>query len=317
MRIDRMLGIVVLLLNRDRISAKQLAERFEVSVRTVYRDIESINLAGIPIITYSGAKGGFGIMENYRLDRQVLSIEDMFSIVTALKGVNSTIGINDLDTVAEKILNLVPVDKLESLKQHFEEFAIDLMPWGFKQKSKEYIKQIQQAVTSRLCIQFLYVNSRGENLLRTVEPMTLIFKGYAWYLFAFCYKRYDFRIFRLSRMEELKTTTQTFERKTKSYQEFMNMSIDRSNFINLVLKFSPAAKIKVQEFFEEAMVRKLDDGFMLVSILFPADEWLYSTILSFGDLVEVIEPLEVRNAIINKTKKILCNYNADILLSQN
>lgn len=309
MRIDRMLGIIVLLLNRDRVSAKQLAEKFEVSVRTVYRDIDSINMAGIPIVTYPGNKGGFGIMPNYKLDRQVLSLEDMGSIISALKSVNASLGGEELDTVAEKILNLVPVDKVDHLKKRFDEFCIDFMPWGFKPKFKEYIKILQQAISDNLIVSFLYRNSKGEALTRNVEPMTLIFKGYAWYLYGYCLLRQDYRLFRISRMGYPEIQKKTFERRNKTYTEFMNVQIDQTNFINLVLKFSPLIKQKVEEYFDENISSICEDGSMVVSIRFPEDEWIYSTILSFGEFIEVLEPESVRNEIKAKTKRMTELYN--------
>lgn len=315
MRIDRMLGIVVLLLNRDRISARQLAERFDVSVRTIYRDIEAINTAGIPIISYQGNRGGLGIMENYKLSRQVLTIEDMTSIISALKGVNATLGDNDFDTVAEKILALIPGDKISSLKKHFDEFTIDLSPWGFKQKFKDYIKIFQQVIPENRVVNFLYRNTRGETLCRTVEPMTLVFKGYAWYLFAYCRKRNDYRIFRLSRMDNIEVTEERFELKNLTYQNFMKSSAEQSSYVNLKLKFSPEVRIKAEEYFDENVVEYQQDGSLLVTVCFPEDEWVYSTILGFGEFVEVLEPFHIRKLIQEKMKKMLAVYKHDMMLS--
>ena len=314
MRIDRMLGIVVLLLNRDKISAKCLSERFEVSVRTIYRDIEAINMAGIPIVSFSGNNGGYGIMENYRLDRQVLTIDDMTSIITALKGVGNSLGDNDLDNIAEKILSLVPHDKLDKLKKHSEEVAIDITPWGFKQKSREYFKILQQAISDNKLVEFTYRNTKGETLQRTVEPMTLILKSYAWYLFAYCKVRSDYRLFRLSRMDELNVKNEKFERKNISYKDYYS-SEDSSNWLNIVLKFSPEVRIRVEEYFEESTVKFTSDGSMIVSVLYPEDEWVFSTILSFGEHVEVLQPEHIREKVREKAKKICAVYKHDIMVS--
>lgn len=316
MRIDRMLGIVVLLLNRDKISARNLAERFEVSVRTIYRDIEAINMAGIPIVSSSGNNGGFGIMENYRLDRQVLSIDDMTSIITALKGVSDSLGDSDLDNIAEKILSLVPTDKIDRLKKHFEEVAIDISPWGFKQKSREYFKILQPAISEKNTVKFVYRNTRGEIINRIVEPMTLIFKSYAWYLFGFCKIRNDYRLFRLSRMDSLEVTPEKFKRKEISYKVYFAAQENPANTINLVLKFSSEVRIRVEEYFEESVVKFTSDGSMIVSVSYPEDEWVYSTILSFGEHVEVLQPEHIRKLIRTKAEKICSVYKHDIMLSQ-
>jgi predicted DNA-binding transcriptional regulator YafY len=315
MRIDRMLGIIVLLLNRDKISARNLSERFEVSVRTIYRDIESINMAGIPIVSHPGNNGGYGIMENYRLDRQVLSLDDMSSIITALKGVGNSIGDNDLDNIAEKILSLVPHDKVGGLKKRFEEVVIDITPWGFKQKSKDHLKIIQQAISDNTLINFSYRNMRGETLERIVEPMTMIFKSYAWYLFGYCRVRNDFRLFRLSRMDNLKPINEKFVRKNATYKDFFsNDNITAP--VNLILKFVPSARIRVEEYFDESSVKFLSDGGIVASILLPEDEWMYSFILGFGETVEVVQPLHVREIIQNRAEKISSIYKHDIRVSQ-
>lgn len=310
MRIDRMLGIIVLLLNRDKISAKKLSERFEVSVRTIYRDIESINMAGIPIVSHAGSKGGFGILENYRLDRQVLSIEDMTSIITALKGVGASLGDNDLDNIAEKILSLVPREKIDNVNKHFEEVVIDIAAWGFREKSKEYLKILQSAISENHIVKFLYRNMRGETLQRLVEPMTVIFKGYAWYLFTFCRERNDYRLFRLSRMDNLEIVNQKFQRKNISYKEYFSNPENLVTTVDLILKFSPEVRIRVEEYFEEGVVKYTSDGSMIVSISFPEDEWVYSTILSFGEYVEVISPSRIRELIREKAEKIFSIYKS-------
>jgi len=316
MRIDRMLGIIVLLLNRNKISAKKLAERFDVSVRTIYRDIEAINMAGVPIVSHAGSNGGFGIIENYRLDRQVLSIDDMTSIITALKGVSKSLGDNDLDNIAEKILSIVPRDKIPNINKHFEEVSIDITPWGFKEKSREYLKKLQTAISDCDVVKFLYRNMRGETIRRVVEPMTMIFKGYAWYLFGYCKIRNDFRLFRLSRMDALEITNQKFERKNVLYKEYFMQQDSALNTIEIVLKFKPEARIRVEEYFEESTVKFTSDGGMIVSVSFPEDEWVFATILSFGEVVEVVSPPNIREKIRKKAQKICSIYNADIQLSQ-
>lgn len=311
-----MLGIVVLLLNRDRISARTLAEKFDVSVRTIYRDIESINLAGIPIVSYQGSSGGIGIMDNYRLNRQVLTLDEMKSIITALKGINTTLGDVEIDTVAEKILALVPRDKVENFSRHIDELAIDFIPWGYKERTKEYLKLIQQAISERMIIDFRYMNAKHESTPRQVEPMTLVFKGYAWYLFAYCRLRHDYRIFRLSRMNDLCVHDEKFERKEQSYRNFIDQAAPEKDLICLRMKFHPAIKMKVEECFNEECIEYLPDGHLLVTLSVPEDEWVYSMILSFGEYAELLEPGHIKSAITEKIKKMSQIYNYDIVLSQ-
>ncbi|MGE5398754.1 MAG: helix-turn-helix transcriptional regulator [Ignavibacteriales bacterium] len=316
MRIDRMLGIVVLLLNRNKITAKELSRRFEVSVRTIYRDIEAINIAGIPIISFPGSKGGLGIMENYRLNGQVLSLDDMTSIISTLKNVNRTLGNTDLEAVSEKILNLIPKDKIDHIQHQPEEFCIDLIPWNFRDKYKDFMKILQCAISENRVTKFFYRNTRGEAMTRIVEPMTLVFKGYAWYLFAFCRGRNDYRIFKLSRMEGIDVLPERFTRKEVTYYEAMKLQGPPKNLVNITMKFSPVMRLQIEEFFEESIVETLDDGSFIVSVTYPEDEWVYSTILSFGEYVEVLAPGHIKEKLREKIKKMYLLNNADIMLSQ-
>ena len=315
MRIDRMLGITVMLLNKDRISARELADKYEVSIRTIYRDIEAINMAGIPIVAYSGNNGGFGIMNNFKLDRQLLTFQDMLSMISALKGINSTLENKELDTAIEKITSLVPEDKTAQLQQYFQHVSVDIQPWGYREKQKKHIKTIHESIANSVLIEFTYGNYKGEIVRRTVEPMTLLFKGYAWYLFAFCKLKNDFRLFRLSRMKELVVTDTKFKRKNVTYEEHSSSSFDQTTLTDIVLKFSPEVRLKVEEYFDEEVVEYLDNGEMIVRVRLPEDEWIYSFLLSFGASVEVIEPEHIKRIILEKAEKILHLYKHDIMLS--
>jgi len=300
MRLDRMLSIIVLLLNRDRMQARELSEKFEVSVRTIYRDIESINLAGIPIVSYQGNNGGFGIMENYRLDRQVLTPGDMKSILSALKGVTSTLDSRDLDGAIEKISNLLPRGG-----DPCEEMVIDILPWGYRERQRKNLGLINASIRSRNPIVFVYRNSSGKSARRTVEPMTLVFKGYAWYLFAFCRERNDYRIFRLSRISELRIIPGRFERRKASYRDYMDDGEPKGPRLDLTLEFAPETRFQVEDYFDGECIEVKDDGRLVVKTSFVEGEWVYSMLLGYGGKVRVLSPLSVRKKLAEKAKKIL------------
>jgi predicted DNA-binding transcriptional regulator YafY len=308
MRIDRMLAITVMLLNRHRISAKELADKFEVSIRTVYRDIEAINMAGIPVVSFSGNNGGFGILDSYTLDRHLLTLNDMINILTALKGINSTLKDRELDTAIEKIQNLVPKDKEQQVQQHLEQVVIDFAPLGYTRRQKERLQVVQQAVTQSHLLQFEYRNSKGETCMRTVEPMTLLFKGYAWYLFAFCRLKNDFRLFRLSRMKNPLILDAQFIRREKTYIESGEQDAAKIPWVRLVMKFSSRVRFRVEDYFDEEMIEILPSGELLVTVDYPEDEWVYSLILGYGEYVQVLEPDHIRDIIRKKSQKIFDMY---------
>jgi len=304
MRIDRLLAIIILLLNREKIKSCDLAKRFEVSIRTIYRDIDAINLAGIPIISYPGNNGGFGIMETYKLERQVLSLPDMLSILNTLKSVHTTLADSSLDTAIDKFTSLVPQEGLSRLHEYSEQFVIDIMPLGYHRRQREFLKAIHNSIHEHKLLCFTYRSMKGECLKRTVEPMTLLFKGYAWYLFAFCHTRQDYRIFRLSRMNDVVVLPQTFTRRNKSYKEYSDFDVDRSELAHLVLKFKAQARVRVEDYFFEENIQLQQDGSLLVTVSWPYDEWVLSHLLSYGEDLEVIEPLYLRTILLKKAKKI-------------
>jgi predicted DNA-binding transcriptional regulator YafY len=304
MRIDRLLAIIILLLNRDKIKAGYLARRFAVSIRTIYRDLEAIDLAGIPIISYPGNNGGFGIMETYKLERQVLSLNDMLSILRTLKSIHTTLADSSLDTAIDKFTSLLPQEGLSRLEEYSERFVIDLMPLGYHKRQRQFLKVIHGAIQEQKLLRFVYRSMKGECLTRTVEPMTLLFKGYAWYLFAFCRTRQDFRIFRVSRMSNAVILLQGFTRRNRSYKEYSDFDVDKNQLVHLVLKFKARARVKVEDYFFEENISIQPDGSLLVNVSWPYDEWVISHLLSYGDDLEVINPTFVRSTLLKSAKKI-------------
>ena len=316
MRIDRMLAITVILLNKDRISARELADRFEVSIRTIYRDVDAISMAGIPITSYAGKQGGFGIIDNFKLDRQLLTMKDMLAMLSALKGINATLENEELNSAIDKITCLIPDDKTNLLEDYLQHISIDILPWGTQKKQQKFLKKIHNSVKENNIIKFRYENSKGEIRERKVEPMTLIFKGYAWYLFAFCLYRKDYRLFRLSRMKDVNILEEKFVRKSKTHKEYFKESDKSGKMTNIILKCSNKIKQKVIEYFGEENVEVQENGNSIVNFSAPEDDWLYSIILSFGEYVEVLEPEQIRNIIKEKAEKIFSNYKHDIMVSQ-
>jgi predicted DNA-binding transcriptional regulator YafY len=311
MRIDRLLGITVTLLNRDRVTARELAERFEVSIRTVYRDLETIHLAGIPVVSQAGNRGGVGILDTFRIDRQVLTFDDIVSLVSTLRGVNGALENRELDAAVEKIANLLPRRGDEALKRLGDRIVIDMLPLGCAKKQKDCLQTVHQAVMNRRLIRFEYRNNRGESATRTVEPMTLVLKGTVWYLFGFCRLKTDFRLFRLSRMTNLAVTDETFERREKSYREFFARDPSSSGLVDLRLRFSPGIRTRVEDFFDPDGIRTDADGRLLVDVTFPEDEWVYSFLLGFGEHLEVLAPDRIRGLLRDKAEKMQALYDPE------
>ncbi|MGO5092978.1 helix-turn-helix transcriptional regulator [Clostridium sp. LCP25S3_F10] len=306
MKINRLLAIVVILLNREKISASELAEKFEVSVRTIYRDIDTINLAGIPIVSQAGNNGGFYIIDNYKINHQLLTLEDMISIIEALKNMNRFLEDKNIEVAIEKVKNIVPKEKKEVFDLHFDQMFVDTLPWGFKKCDEENLKYkiIHNTVESKNCIAFDYRNSKSEYSWRKVEPLTLVFKGFYWYLFSFCKLRNDYRFFKLSRMENLTVLDERINENRISYKEYININKTKEVPTKVVLKFSKKVRYRVDDCFDNNDIKIKEDGSIIVDTYFLEDDWVYSMILSYGEYVEVLEPNHIREIIKNKCEKI-------------
>jgi len=315
MRIDRLLAITILMLNRERVTARELADKFEVSIRTIYRDFDAMNMAGIPVISYSGNNGGFGILENYRLDRRLLTPQDVEAILTTLHGVNRTLEDKSLSQAMDKIASLIPRGQGEEVMQNLEQMVIDIFPWGENPGHGEKIKCLHQAVAQRRIVQFAYINSLGERTIRKVEPMTLLFKGYSWYLFGFCLFKNDYRFFRLSRIKDCETLPVSFTRRGKSYRDCFGPFGENLEPTEFILRFNAGVRQFIEDSFEEEQVEPQPDGSAIVRFRMPVNEWTYGFILSFGENVEVVSPEHIRNEILEKIKKIHFFYKPDIELS--
>lgn len=298
MKIDRMMTIIVMLLNRKRVTAKELAEKFEVSVRTIYRDIDTIDMAGIPIISYPGNKGGFGIMENYKLNHQLLTPSNLCSLLTALNGINHTFEDIELASSIEKLRNLIPKDTARYLDLHMDQIIISLPPWANTPKQKQWIKAIRHAINHSHLMTITYRNYANQTSTRQIEPMSIIFKGYTWYLFAYCHLKEDFRIFRISRILDMTLEDTLFQRKKKSYHDMEEDS--KRNTINMTLKFAPEVRPRVEDIFPEENIHILKTGELLVTAQFPDKQWCFSLVLSFGEHVEAIGPEHIRQEITSR-----------------
>ena len=249
MKINRLLGITIYLLGKQKVPASELADRFEVSLRTIYRDIDTINSAGIPIVSFSGKEGGYAILDTFKLDKRLLSFDDMLSILTALKGFNTTFRDKSLDSAMEKISSLLPKDKDSEARRRLEQVIFDIEPWGSPKTENEKMQTLHQAINTKHVVKIQYKTIDKEENSRSIEPLSLVFKGYAWYLLAYCRVREDFRIFRLSRIKSLEITNQTFVAKDFSYDGFFAKQADKSVYRQIVLKFSPNVKERVEEYY--------------------------------------------------------------------
>lgn len=295
MQINRLFEIVYLLLEKETVTAKELAGHFEVSVRTIYRDIDILSTAGIPVYTNKGKGGGISLLDNFVLDKSILSEEEQNQIIFALQSLEK------LDRNSEK----KALEKMSRLfrKETENWIEIDFSNWSNENNKFEIIKQ---AILKKQVMEFTYFNSYGEEMKRQVEPLQIWFKDKAWYMKAYCRVKQDYRIFKIARIRDIKILEETFERKFPQEQEKKPYEI---KFISLELEISKAKAYRVYDEFEKENIEKKEDGNFIVHVDYPENDWVYEYILSFGEHIKVIAPEYARNIIKDKIRKMIKNYS--------
>ena len=310
MKIDRLLSIIIYLLNRELVPARELADRFEVTVRTIQRDIETIALAGIPIMSVQGPGGGYSIMDTYKMDRRLMSADDMYFIIKALKGISDSIEDRGIDSTLEKMTGLVPPSATERFLQRDEKLHIDFSMLGGNEEHRRVLRKINEAVQTNRLLSFRYTNNNLESSIRTVEPMTIVFMARAWYLYGYCRLREDYRIFRASKIRDPEIFEKSFARRNKSFKEFQlsNNFMSGENQIDIKLRFSAIMKPMLEDYYREEDFSYRDDRHIILNLRMPENGWLYGYILSFGEFVEVLAPEHLRTIIRSSAGKILDIY---------
>lgn len=300
MKIDRMIGILSVLLQNQKVTAPELADMFEVSRRTIGRDIDTLCRAGIPIFTIQGAGGGIQMMEGYRMDRTLLTSKDMQMILAGLRSLDSVSGSNYYRQLMEKI---------QAGASDFvggrDSILIDLSSW-YKETLAPKIALIQNAMEERKIITFHYYAPKGESQ-RRIEPYYLVFKWSSWYVWGWCLQKHDFRMFKLNRMDALIQTDDVFIARAVPLPD---LSTEKRFPVNKRVKalFTPKSKWRlIEEFGVNCFIEK-EDGTLLFSVDYTNHQNLLYWLLTFGDQVQVLEPTEIRNEMIQIAKNILQRY---------
>ena len=295
---SRLFKIVYHLLEKGKSTAPELAEKFEVSIRTIYRDLDTISAAGIPIYATQGKGGGIFIMQDFVLNKSLLSEQEKEQILMALQGISATEH-NQTDELLMKLSGL-----FQSKVTNWIE--VDFSEWYKNTPNYDVFNLIKNAIFNQYTITFSYFARERNYSNRTVEPIKLIFKNKDWYLYGFCLLRNDFRFFKLTRIKDLEISSDTFIREVKSSHEIETV-IKNKNFIHAKLKFSPKVAFRVYDEFTDN-VSKDNQGNLYVNIDLPDNETLFSYILSFGDNVEILEPDYLRHSMKEKLALMLEKY---------
>ena len=300
MKIDRLIGILSILLQEEKTTAPELAEKFEVSRRTINRDIEDLCKAGIPIRTAQGTGGGISLMDGYRMDRTILTSKDMQMILAGLRSLDSVSGNRYYGRLMEKILT----GSSEFISGR-DSMLIDLSSW-YKGSLAPKIEVIQNAIENRHTIQFMYYAPSGDSN-RRIEPYYLVFRWSSWYVWGWCLDREDYRLFKLNRMDCVVETDREFLCRDVPMPDLSNEKIFPGG-IKVKALFTSNMKWRLVEEFGPNCFTETDDGRLLFSADYTDMENLVTWLMTFGAKAEVLEPEEVRDIIRRNAEEILKIY---------
>lgn len=300
MQINRLFEIIYLLLERGSVTAAELAEKFEVSTRTIYRDLDTLSSANIPVYTSKGKGGGIRLSPGYVLNKSLLTDNEQKEILFGLQSL-SAVKAADTQPILERLHGLFK-------KQEPKWIDVDFSRWNGGEAEKAKFELLKSAVLDQIIVTFTYYGSNGTKTERNIEPCMLRFKNSDWYLQGFCLTKKDFRVFKISRMENIELTTEHFERREKSEEPLFLSSPPAGHMLPLKLQFSPKAAFRVYDEFQGSAITREPDGSLCVNIDFPDDVWLYTYLLSYGEDVTVLSPAAVAHGLREKAKKIYDNY---------
>ncbi|MDR0889334.1 MAG: YafY family transcriptional regulator [Oscillospiraceae bacterium] len=308
MKVDRLISIIMLLLDKKRIGAQELAETFEVSPRTIYRDIDAICMAGIPVRSIPGVSGGFEIMPNYKADSKVFTNADLSAILTGLYGMSNLMRGDELINALAKVKSFIPAERAREIERRAKQIHIDLNPWLEDQDAAPYFEEIQSAIHESKLISFSYADRNGNETLRTVEPYRLFSKASHWYLESYCLLREDFRLFRLSRMADLQTLCETFEDREspESDLDFPEFFDGMKTYIQL--RIHKSILDRVQEYCGVEILYTDGDEYSIAEFPFIENDYYYGILLSFGEKCECIEPPDIRAELGRRAQNIAALY---------
>ena len=295
MKNDRLFQILYILLEKQTATASQLASLLEVSVRTVYRDIDTLSAAGIPVYSTAGKGGGISILPGYTFDKSLLTEKERDQILFALQSLKATD--QDFDSLLTKLGSVLK-------KSQTNWIEVDFSRWGYKKTDAIKFEKLKQAILERRIIQIRYASTYGETTERRIKPLRLIFKAQNWYMQGFCLKAQNFRTFKMNRILELFLTEDSFTEEFINIPPIEGSSPPVTNTIKLILKFAPQVAFRVYDEFDDKDIEKQEDGSVLLSTSLPFDQWIYSYILSFGTAVEIIEPPYMKEELLLYLKKI-------------
>lgn len=296
MQINRLFEMVHILLNKKSVTAKELAEHFEVSIRTVYRDIETLTFAGIPVYSSRGKNGGIRLLESYVLNKTLISQDEQNEILYALQSLKAA-SYPEVEEILEKM-------SLIFNKSSDNWIEIDFSRYGAEDST--LFENIKKAILNKKTVNFTYHNTKGEKSRRTADPLKIWFKEKAWYLFAYCHEKKSIRQFKINRIKGLTLTEEHFDKSMEDFE--INDKKEAVKRVKVIAEIDKSQAYRVYDEFSEENINKMKDGNFEVIMENPENEWVYGYLLSFGEYLKVKEPERIKKILSDKIEKMRENY---------
>ena len=308
MKVDRLVSMIMILLEKRRVGAQELAAMFEVSPRTVYRDMEAINQAGIPVRSIPGVGGGFEIMPGYKVDRKAFSADDLSAL---LMGLNNLSGVMQGDVFTHalaKVRSFIPAEQARAIELKASQVCIDPRPWMGGGHIAQHLDTIKEALQQSRLLSFTYTDGHGNRTERTVEPVQLVLKSNHWYVHAFCRSRNAFRLFRLSRMSELHMLDEAFALRDCPKPTLELDELPEALQTDIRLRVHASGLDRVLDFCPPERVTPDGTEHYLVNYPFIERDYFYDMLLSFGDKCVCLAPEHVRDELRRRIQRMARIY---------
>lgn len=307
MKYQILIEILFLMLGREKVTAKYLAERFEVNLRTIYRYLRELELANIPIITERGADGGFYIADTYRFPAGFLTKAEYSKLSSVITAVSEQLGDKELDTIKNKLF-LATKPTTDDPVLATNQLIIDGGDWSPSSTYKAKLGVITAAINECTVLQIKYHDRNGELSKRDIEPHALVLKNGLWYTYAYCRMRKEFRLFKVGRIEYAVNKETFVRRKFKTQLESFDKWEKTAKSFNFVFEVAPIAKSDVEEWLGIENVNVLSDGRIIANARLPYDKGLIFQIMKYGSNIKVIEPTKIAKSIVTEAKSIIKLY---------
>lgn len=296
MKIDRLLGIIMMIMNKGRVTSTQLSEYFQVSVRTIQRDLDTLSAAGIPIYAEVGKKGGYQLLDQYKLDRNFLNTKEAKILISLLESFENAIPYSEVKSVFNKFSVMMEDDTEES------KIVVKLNPWVNQKEFKHNLDVLTKARDDHYKIQMKYIDSNLQESHRIICPYTLVMMGTTWYVYAYCQLREDFRMFKLNRILSCELLYEIFEMKKPPTALPWENSMDsgREN-TKIILQVDRVLQGRLSDYIDYKNC-KIDGDKMIINLYYPVDEWLYSFLFGFVPHVKIVEPEWLREEFIKRLR---------------